>query len=198
MSRWPLLLLLLGSACGPLVQVGAGAPRPDMLYTLSAPPPASVTTGQTPIDETRAVTFDVPTLAAALQTSRVPVKTSETTLQYLRGAQWAEQPNRLFQRLLAEVATHAGIAVIDQRSSGQVARNRVSGQLLDFQLDVSGPLQVVVHYSATLKSPDGIRQRQFVRTVPVTTDDPAVVMQALNLAANQTASDVAAWIASSS
>lgn len=187
----PLLLLLAG--CGPLVEIGGATPRPAALYTLSAAPPEAVPAGLAPVDMSKAITVDTPTLPGALQTVRIPVTVSDTSIQYVRDAQWAEQPNRLFQRLLADRLVHSGLAVIDQRSSGQSARQRLTGQLMAFGVDVRGSPQVRVRYDATLSGPDGIRQRRFEREAPVAVVNGATVVDALNSAANQVAADVAAW-----
>ena len=196
MRRFSLLLLLLAaSACGPIVQVGGNAPRPEALYTLTAPAPAAVSAGIAPIDQKRAVTVDVPTVPGVLQTMRIPVQVSETAVQYIVGAQWSEQPNRLFQRLLAEVIANGGVPVIDQRAAGKVAPSRLSGQLLTFGLDSRGSRQVVARYDATFTTPEGVRQRRFERSAPISSADPALVADALNGVANQLAADVAKWVA---
>ena len=131
MTRIPLLLLpLLLAACSPIVQIGGNTPRPDAVYTLSAAPPTAVPAGTAPIDMARAVTVDTPSMPGALQTLRMPVTVSDTAIQYVKGAQWSEQPNRLFQRLLADTLVHSGIAVVDQRSSGQTGGRRLTGQLM--------------------------------------------------------------------
>jgi cholesterol transport system auxiliary component len=194
--RLPLLLSLLAIGCGPIVQVGGNAPRPDALYTLTAASPAAVPGGQAPIDMTRAVTVDTPSVPGALQTIRIPVTVSDTAIQYVRGAQWAEQPNRLFQRLLADTLVHSGIAVVDQRSSGQTGGRRLTGQLLAFGLDVRDRSEVRVRFDATLAGPDGVRQRRFEREAAVSSQDGESVALALNGAANRVAADVASWVAS--
>lgn len=190
----PLLLLLAG--CGPLVEIGGNTPRPAALYTLSAAPPEAVPAGNQPIDLSKAITIDTPTLPGALQTVRIPVTVSDTSIQYVRDAQWAEQPNRLFQRLLADMLVHSGVAVIDQRSSGQSAQQRLTGQLTAFGVDARGSPQVRVRFDATLSGPDGIRQRRFEREAPVGDVAGAPVAEALNGAANRVAADVAAWVRS--
>jgi cholesterol transport system auxiliary component len=190
----PLLLLLAG--CGPLVEIGGNTPRPAALYTLSAAPPEAVPAGVQPIDLSKAITIDTPTLPGALQTVRIPVTVSDTSIQYVRDAQWAEQPNRLFQRLLADMLVHSGVAVIDQRSSGQSAQQRLTGQLTAFGVDARGSPQVRVRFDATLSGPDGIRQRRFEREAPVGDVAGAPVAEALNGAANRVAADVAAWVRS--
>lgn len=190
-----LLLPLLAAACGPLVQVGGNTQRPDAVYTLSAAPPIAVPAGAAPVDMTKAVTIDTPSVPGALQTLRIPVTVSDTAIQYVKGAQWSEQPNRLFQRLLADTLVHSGVAVIDQRSSGQTGGRRLTGQLMAFGLDVRDGRQVRVRYDATLAGPEGIRQRRFEREAPVGSADGADVALALNGAANRVAADVAAWVA---
>ncbi len=195
MTRTSLLLLpLLLGACSPIVQIGGNTPRPNAVYTLSAAPPTAVPAGTAPIDMARAVTVDTPSIPGALQTLRMPVSVSDTTIQYVKGAQWSEQPNRLFQRLLADTLVHAGIAVVDQRSSGQTGGRRLTGQLMAFGLDVRDGRQVKVRFDATLAGPDGVRQRRFEREAPVASADGADVALALNGAANLVAVDVAAWV----
>lgn len=186
---------LLFAGCGPIVQVGGNTPRPDALYTISAAPPAAVPAGNTPIDMARAVTVDTPSMPGALQTLRIPVTVSDTAIQYVKAAQWSEQPNRLFQRLLADTLVHSGIPVVDQRSSGQTGGRRLTGQLMAFGLDVRDGRQVKVRFDATLAGPDGVRQRRFEREAPVASADGADVALALNGAANRVAADVAAWVA---
>jgi cholesterol transport system auxiliary component len=200
MTRTPLLLAALAAgaavaACGPLVQVGGNAPRPDALYTLSAAPPASVPAGVAPVDMAAAVSVDVPAVPGALQTLRIPVTVSDTSLQYLKAAQWAEQPNRLFQRLLADTLVQQGVAVIDQRSSGQIGGRRLTGQLIAFGVDARGDARVLVRYDATLTEPAGIRQRRFERETGIGDVTGADVAAALNEAANAVAADVARWVA---
>ncbi len=193
--RW---IVVLGAAllagCGPLVQVGGNAPRPDALYTLAATKPAATPVGQAAVDMTTAISIDVPAVPGALQTLRIPVTVSDTSMQYVKAAQWAEQPNRLFQRLLADTLANGGVAVIDQRSSGTTGGRRLSGQLLAFGVDTRAAPMVRVRYDATLTGPDGVRQRRFEREVPLGVVEGDAVAGALNEAANAVAADVAAWV----
>ena len=196
MSRAPFLLLFaLLMSCGPLVQIGGNSPRPDALYTLTATAPAAVPAGQVPVDMASAVTVQVPTVPGALQTLRIPVSISDTAVQYVKAGQWSEQPNRLFQRLISDTLVHGGIAVVDPRASGVSARRILSGQLVAFGVDsrMAAPL-VRVRFDATLSTPAGLRQRRFERAAPLAAVESAQVAAALNLAANQVAADVAAWV----
>lgn len=196
----PRLILLmlplagLAAGCGPLVQVGGNSVRPESLYTLSAPPPAAVPAGIKPLDMKQAVSVDIPSVPGALQTLRIPVTVSDTSIQYVTGAQWAEHPNRLFQRLLADTLAANGVGIVDQRSSGQTGGRRLTGQLLAFGVDVRGQRQVHVRYDALLAGPDGVRQRRFEREVPLPEVRGPEVAAALNRAANAVAADVAHWV----
>jgi len=191
-----LALLLLAGGCSPLVQIGGNAPRPAELYTLSATSPAAVPAAVSPVNMKTAVSVGLPTVPGALQTLRIPVTVSDTAVQYMKAAQWSEQPNRLFQRLLADTLVHAGQAIIDSRSVGISGGQQLSGQLMEFGVDVRGGApQVRVRYDATLSGPAGVRQRRFERSVPVAAVEGPAVADALNRAANAVAGDVAGWLA---
>jgi len=183
------------AACGPLVQVGAPQAPPAVLLVTSAAPPAAVPAGTSPVVLSEAVTVDLPRLPGMLQTLRIPVSVSETEVQYVREATWAELPSRQFQRLLAETISGRGVAVVDPRTSGRVAGRVLSGHLLAFGVDLRGARpEVRVRYDATLSGPDGLRQRRFERTEPISEVRAQPVAEALNRAANALAGDVARWV----
>lgn len=187
-------LLLTASACGPLVQVGAPQKPPPVLLVTTAAPPQAVPAGVQPIDMATAVTVQLPTLPGPLQTLRIPVTVSDTQVQYVRDATWAELPSRQFQRLLADTLTGRGLAVVDPRASGRVAGRVLTGQLLAFGVDTRQQTVVRVRYDATLSGPDGMRQRRFEREEPLAVVQPVPVADALNRAANAVAADVAHWV----
>lgn len=190
-----LLPLLLLSGCGPIVQVGAPAPPPAALLTLSATGPAASPAGLAPVAMGEAVTLLGASAPASLQTTRIPVQVSETEVQYLKAAQWAEPPARLFVRLLADTLAGAGIAVVDRQVTGRAAPRLLGGELALFDVDVrGGSPRVRVRYDATLVGPEGVRQRRFEREAPVAAVEPGEVSRALNAAANAVAADVARWM----
>jgi cholesterol transport system auxiliary component len=189
------------TACGPLVQIGGNAKAPPSLLTLRAtavPGPPTTTT-----DPHATVLVLVPAVPGILQTLRLPVTTTDTTVEYLTGATWAEQPNREFQRVLADTIAAKGIPVLDPRQSTAASSRTLSGTLLDFSLDVrdSGAPVVRVRFDAALTGigtktgapPFAIRR--FDASVPVASQTPTAVAAALNTAANTVAADVATWIA---
>jgi cholesterol transport system auxiliary component len=190
----PALLALLAAGCGPLVQVGTPQRPPPVLLVTTAAPPASVPAGIQPVDMATAVTVQMPTLPGSLQTLRIPVTVTDTQVQYVRDATWAELPSKQFQRLLADTLVGHGVAVVDPRASGRVAGRVLTGQLLAFGVDTRAQPVVRVRYDATLAGPDGVRQRRFEREEPLANVLPVPVADALNRAANAVAADVAAWV----
>lgn len=187
------VLLALG-ACGPLVQIGGNAEPPASLLTLRASV-LGVPGGA--IDPARSLLIAQPSVPGALQTLRLPVTTSDTEVQYLKAATWIEQPSKLFQRLLVDtVSAKGGVLVLSERQSDVAAARKLTGQLIDFGLDVRGATQVRVRYDALLSGADGkpVAARRFEATRPVAGEDPATVGAALNAAANEVAGEVAAWV----
>jgi cholesterol transport system auxiliary component len=192
------LLLAAGlSGCGPLVQIGGNAAPPASLLTLSATTPPAAYAGPVPTTATLAV--EVPAVPAALQTLRLPVQTNATEIRYLVGATWAEQPNRQFQRLVADTLAARGIAVVDPRQSRTPPARSLGGTLASFGLDVTDPANPVVRvrYDAQLggsRSATTVMLRRFDAVEPVTAQTPVAVAAALNRAANRVALEIAAWV----
>ena len=185
------------AACGPLVQIGGNAKAPVSLLALRAT--AVPLTTATTTDPNATVLVLVPAVPGLLQTLRIPVLTSDTTVEYLTGATWAEQPNREFQHVLADTIAAKGIPVLDPRQSTAASGRTLSGTLIDFSLDVRNPASAIVRvrFDAALtgvgKTPFALRR--FDATAPVASQNPTDVAIALNTAANQVANDVAAWVA---
>lgn len=174
--------------------VSFSAKPPPMLLSLSAD--ARVGDAPRRIAEVGdAVVITTPAVPAKLNTTRVPVQASATSIAYLKDAQWVEPPNRLFQRLLSEtVSARTGRVVIDPRALVFDPAIRLAGELREFGLD--GPkLEVRVTYDAIVQRKDkGIERRRFEAVEPVSAAKPAPVADALNRAANKVAADVAGWI----
>lgn len=192
-QRLPFLLV---AAALPLAGcVSFGEKPPATLMTLTAD--SEIRPGQTvPARDGTAVTVLVPTVPQALNVLRVPVQTGETSIAYLKDAQWVEPPARLFRNLLAEtIAVRTGRPVLDIRQYSLAPGARVSGRLQKFGLDGQSK-QVVVVYDAALArgGVDRVETRRFEAKAPVSSEDGPGVSAALNRAANQVAVDAADWI----
>lgn len=192
----PVAGLLALAACGPLVQIGGNAKPPEALLTLRAD---TLGAANRAVDPARTLSITQPTVPGAIQTLRVPVTIADTEVQYLKKANWVEQPAKLFQRLLADTVASQGVLVLTERQSDVPAARKLTGQLLEFGLDVRAAPQVRVRYDALLTGRDGqpVAARRFEASRPVTTQDGATVGAALNEAANEVAGQVAGWVAGS-
>lgn len=187
--------LLPAAAALALTACLGGPAVPDELLTLSASQerpaasPASAGQGE-------AITVVDPNVPQALRTTRVPVYVSDTAIQYLKDAQWVESPGALFGRLLGEViSARTGRVVLDNRQFTHDPGTRLTGQLHRFGLDPATMEAVVIYDAAVAASEGGIRTNRFEARVAVAEATTAAVAPALNLAANQVAEQVAAWLA---
>jgi cholesterol transport system auxiliary component len=190
-----LLASLVVAGCGPLVQLGGNAPTPDALLVIRSTAAMADYAGPTAIGDTLGVA--VPDVPAELQTLRLPVQVSGSTVQYLAGANWSEQPGRQFQRLLADTLAGAGVTVLDTRGGNVAPARQLTGHLREFGLDVRSKPVVRVRYDAQLAGPRGagtVALKSFVAEEAVANQQPAAVADALNRAANRLASDVANWV----
>lgn len=183
------IILALGlSGC-----ISFGPKPPDQLLTLT--PATSVPAGTTQtVGAGEAITVLWPGIPAELNTNRVPVQATPTSVAYVKDAQWTEPPNRLFARLLGEVIeARTGRPVLSGRQFAFDPGMRVSGQLLRFGVDAATNSAVVVFDAVAARGSD-IRTRRFEARAPVSEIKAVPVGDALNQAANQVAADVADWL----
>ena len=181
----------------PLSACLGGGHVPDHLLTLTAAETRPVAQPRN-AGPAQAVTVEVPTVPQALRTTRIPVYVNETTVQYLKDADWVENPGPLFGRLLGEtIAARTGRVVLDPSQYSHDPGTRLTGQLLRFGLDPAA-MQVVVTYDAAIArgNSGGVATNRFEARVPVAAATPEAVAPALNQAANQVADQVAAWLGS--
>jgi cholesterol transport system auxiliary component len=174
-----------------------GGHTPDHLLTLTAAETRPVAQARN-AGPNEAVTVVTPTVPQALRTTRIPVYVSETTVQYLKDADWVENPGPLFGRLVGEtIAARTGRVVLDPSQYSHDPGIRLTGQLLRFGLDPAA-MQVVVTYDAAIArgTAGGVTTNRFEARLPVAAATPEAVAPALNQAANQVADQVAAWLGS--
>jgi cholesterol transport system auxiliary component len=175
-----------------------GGKAPTTLYTLTTQAADPGTMTRT-VNAGQAVTIGTPLLSTELRSVRSPVQVTPTDVQYVSNLQWVDTPDRLFQALLEEtVRRTTNRVVLDPRQATLDPGLVVTGELERFGYDVSSG-QAMVVYDASLATAGGTRTetRRFAAAVPA--DGTArSVATGLNQAANQVASEVAAWIGNSS
>jgi cholesterol transport system auxiliary component len=188
MRKLTLLLALALSACF------GGSKAPDQLLTLTPAVRMTAEASRT-AQPGQAVTVVPPTVPQELNTMRVPVRSGDTSVAYLKDAQWVEMPARLFGRVLSEtIAGSTGRVVLDPAQFTLDPGIRLTGQLQTFGLDADSMEAVAVYDAALMRSETSVETRRFEARVPVSEDKVGSVAPALNQAANQIAAEVAKWV----
>ena len=184
------LALLPLAAC-----VSFGPKVPAVLLTLTPDTPVAAGTTRTARDGDTVVVAAI-TVPQELSTLRVPVQSGPTAIAYLKDAQWVDAPSRLFRQLLSDtIAAKTGRAVVDPRQAALAPGIRLAGRLDSFGLDAPSQNVVVIYDAALARTANTpLQTRRFEARVPVTVQDGPNVAAALNRAANQLATEVAAWI----
>ncbi|HEV2746067.1 MAG TPA: ABC-type transport auxiliary lipoprotein family protein [Allosphingosinicella sp.] len=188
----PLPVLGLALALAGCISFGADPPPSLLTLTAASAVPAQTSRSAAAAD---AITVVPPSLPQELRTTRVPVRSGETNVAYLKNAQWVEMPGALFGRLVAEtIAARTGRVVLDPSQFTFDPGVRLTGQLQAFGVD-SGRMDAALVYDAVLaRGPGRVETRRFEARVPIAAVDVAAAGPALNQAANQVAAEVAAWV----
>lgn len=174
--------------------ISFGSEPPPYLLTLTSAATVPAATSRTAAAG-EAITVVTPTVPQALATARVPVVSNGTAIAYVKDAQWVDTPNALFGRLLSEtIAARTGRVVLDPRQFSFDPGIRLTGQLQSFGVDSDSMEAIVLYDAALARGADRVETRRFEARVPVAVVETAAVGTALNQAANQVATDVAAWI----
>ena len=193
MMRAPRLILVTLTALS-LAACFGGKKVPPTLLTLTseAPAPASISRIAAPGE---AITIDVPVVPKELASTRVPALVGPTAVAYIKGLQWVDAPDKLFQDLLQETTLRTtNRVVLDPRQSSLDPGLRLTGTLTRCGYDTAEGM-VIVRYDGALATAGGTRveTRRFEAKVPA--DGTAgTVGPALNTAATQVANEVAQWI----
>lgn len=169
-------------------------PPPSMLVLSSD---AAVKVGATQSSATSpTITVRTPEVTQEIAVQRVPVRSSDTSIAYVKNAQWVEPPARLFARLLGDtIGARTGRLVLSGSQGTVNPGETLSGTLRNFTIDAP-TMEAVVTYDASLlrAKTDTVETRRFEARVPVTAIDNNSAGIALNQAANQVAVEVADWI----
>jgi cholesterol transport system auxiliary component len=154
MSRWPRLrraailagCLALG-ACAAALQLAA--PDPPRLYELT---PKSTFADDLPTVPSR-LSVEVPTATAGLNSARIALRPTPTTLEYYAGARWIDVVPVMVQNLILESLDNTGkIDVLGREVVGVRADLALLSHIREFQAEYegAGPPQVRVRLQARL------------------------------------------------
>lgn len=184
---FPAIVLLAGC-----ISFGPKAPKALLTLTATSPVPANAVRTAT---ATNTILVLTPTAPVAIATARIPVYDGASNLSYVKDAAWNEAPARAMQRLISETVTaRTAKIVLDPRQFSAGAAMKLSGQLQRFGIE-PGSMQVVAVFDAQLsRSADAIETRRFEVRAPLTAIDGPNAGAALNRAANDLATQIAAWV----
>lgn len=174
--------------------VSFGAKAPPSLLVLTARqmiPSGTVRIG----DPATALVVLVPEVPRKLDTNRVPVHITISSVAYLKDAVWADKPARLMQLLLSEtIAAKNNQLVLSEVDAGGKAQYYLSGSLIEFGLDEARGEAIVVFDAVKLVRGKEVAKRRFEIRRAVTAMVPSAAGSALNAAANDVAIQVADWM----
>lgn len=186
----PVALAVLVSGCSFL---GGSKPPPFLLRLTPESAIAANQSRSAPADE--AITVIPPVSPMELRTNRIPVRSGETQLTYLKDAQWVESPSVLIARLISEtISARNNRVVLDAAQFTLDPGTRLTGQLQTFGIDATSREAILIYDAAISRGADRVETRRFEARAPVAAVDAASAGSALNQVANQIARDVAAWV----
>jgi cholesterol transport system auxiliary component len=193
MMRTTLLApFVVGAVAAMLAACSLGGKPPPTLMRLT--PDAAAPAGPRSAPTSQAITVVAPSVPQELNTLRVPVR-SGTQVTYVPKAQWVEMPNAMFARLVTEtIAAKTGRVVLDPHQFTIDPGQRLTGTLQEFGLEEAGSQAVVVYDAVLARGANAVETRRFEARVPVAALDAASAPAALNRAANDVATQVAAWV----
>jgi cholesterol transport system auxiliary component len=135
--------------CGCAAALQLAAPEPPRLYELT---PKSTFTDGLPTVNSR-LSVEVPTATAGLNSSRIALRPTPTTLEYYAGASWIDVVPVMVQNLLLESLDNTGkIDVLGREVVGVRADLALLIHVREFQAEYegAGPPQVRVRLQARL------------------------------------------------
>ncbi len=146
-------------------------------------------------DASSALIILLPQVPRQLDTNRVPVKSDDSSIAYIKNAFWADKPARLVQQLLMEtVAAKNNQLVLNEVDAGGRATQFLSGTLIEFTIDARNMQAVVVYDAVKLVKGQVVQKRRFETREALTIIDASSAGNALNTAANRLAADMATWL----
>lgn len=189
-------LLILAAALPLAACVSFGAKPPPSLLTLRSDAAPAVGQDQNSAN-TKSIVVQVPSTPQSLATARVPVQQTPVSIAYVKNAQWAEPPARLFARLLSDtIGARANMVVLSGVQAVSDPSAQLAGELRSFGVDAQTRQAIVVYdASLTRAGSNAVEKHRFEAQIPVATIDAASSGTALNQAANRVAADVATWVA---
>lgn len=182
-------VMALASGCAALP---GGGPAPLDTYDLSAPQ------AQTRSARSRLqLLVTEPTALKALDSENIVIKPSQSAIEYLKGAQWADRLPRIVQTRLAETFQRSGgFGAIGKPGEGLAIDYQVITEIRAFEIRVDGaPRAEVELFVRILNDRNGVvrAQRSFAASKPVSGSGNAAYIAAADAAFGEVAQEIVRW-----
>lgn len=182
------LLVLAIAGCAALP---GGGPAPLDTFELSA---ASVSAGS---HSRRQILIAEPSALKALDGQNIVIKSSARSIQYLKGAQWADRLPLIVQARLAETFQRSGgFTGVGRPGEGLAIDYQVIVEIRSFEVNVVGGDHAEVNlFVRILNDRNGeVRaSKSFLASVPVSGAGNQAYVAALDKAFGETARDIVRW-----
>lgn len=184
-------LALAAAGCSGLLPQGGDPPK---LYTLTPagdfPPGAAGVAWQ--------LLIDVPVSAAALDTERIALSRSATTIDYFADAAWTDRAPLMVQALVVQSFENSGrISAIGRESLALKADYTLRPELRHFEADYGGgsPIAHVQIAAKLVKMPDRviIAQQSFDGTAQAAQNQVPAIVEAFDTALHQAMRRMVEW-----
>jgi cholesterol transport system auxiliary component len=165
-------------------------------YELSAPAP-SVSGGR---HTRRQVLVAEPSALKSLDSENIVIKPSAATIQYLKGAQWADRLPRVVQARLVETLQRSGrVGGVGLPGEGLAIDYQIIVDIRSFEIRLNGADRAEVElYVKVLNDRNGVVRagRLFSATAPVSGGSNDAFVNALDRAFGFAANEIVDWTAS--
>lgn len=183
--------LLLATILAGCAVLPGGGPAPLDTFDLSAP---SVQTGG---QSKRQILVTQPVALKALDSQNIVIRPSDRSIQFLKGAQWADRLPLIVQARLAETFQRSGsFAGVGKPGEGLAIDYQVIVEVRSFEVRVNGGEHAEVDlFVRILNDRNGeVRaSKSFTASVPVSGSGNAAYVSALDSAFGQAAKDILRW-----
>jgi cholesterol transport system auxiliary component len=186
----PLALLLAGLSTAGCAALGVRPPPLDT-FELSAPSVAAQHRSR------RQILIAEPSSLKALDGQNIVIKTSSDSIQYLKGAQWADRLPLIVQARLAETFQRSGsFAGVGRPGDGLAIDYKIMTEVRAFDIRVDGGDHAQVELFVRLlndRNGEVRATRSFTASAPVVGGGNQAYVAALNRAFGQAAAGIVRW-----
>ena len=195
--RWIFAALIIATSpltgCGAVSSLSKAGAELDA-YTLSP-----VAGSGTPARGRGHLIVELPTSAGALATDRILIKPVPYQAQYLPEGRWIEPAPALLQTLLVtSFQNMGGFELVGRTANGLNPDYTLMTELMDFQVEPSGPDQVVVRITmmmTLIRESDRriVAAKRFSTSETAASDDTQVVVGAFDRALLRLLQEIVGW-----